>query len=223
MNKKQVFAFLGDQDPDTLLAFLEAAYKEMNTEQRRAVFGKALKKSKPSPVDGESLLADVKEFHRESRAGVYYEPFDINSKNYMDVPEETNAWFERVGDLLTQSARLSEQGDHVHAVACFRIVYELIDAMEDGEEIVFADEYGTWMITVDQKKMVAAYLKSLAATATPEEYAAGALPLIRRDSFESFSKKTYAAAVRAGNNAQKAHLKAEVQRQGIRTGPRPRK
>ena len=223
MNKKQVFAFLGDQDPDTLLTFLEAAYQEMHTEQRCAVFGKALEKSKPLPVDGESLLADVKRFQSESRAGMYYEPFDINSKNYMDVPEETNAWFERVGDLLTESARLSEQGDHVHAVACFRILYELIDAMASGEEIVFADECGTWMIPVDEKQMIAAYLKSLAATATPKEYAVASLPLIRRDSFESFSKKTYTAAVRAGNNAQKAHLKAEVQRQGIRTRPRPRK
>ncbi len=223
MNKKQVFAFLEDQDSDTLLVFLEAAYKEMNTEQRRAVFGKALKKSKPLPVEGKSLLADVKEFQRESRAGEYYAPFDIDSKNYMDIPEETNAWFERVGDLLTQSARLTEQGDHVHAVACFRILYELIDAMAMGEEIVFADEYGTWMIPVDEKQTIASYLRSLAATATPEEYAAGALPLIRRDSFESFSKKTYTAAVRAADRAQKAHLKAEVQRQGIRTPPRPRK
>ncbi|HUT93821.1 MAG TPA: hypothetical protein VMY37_30440 [Thermoguttaceae bacterium] len=222
MNKKQVFAFLGEQDPDKLLTFLEAAYQEMNTEQRRAVFGKALQKSKPLPVDGESLLADVKKFRSESRAGRYYEPFDINSKNFMHIPEETNAWFERVGDLLGQSARLSEQGDHVHAVACFRILYELVDAMENGEEIVFADEYGGWMIRGDQKKMIAAYLTSLAATATPEEYAAAALPLIRRDSFESFSKKTYTAAVRAADKAQKAHLKAEVERQGIPTRPGPR-
>jgi len=223
MNKKQVFACLAEQDPDTLLEFLEAAYQEMSTDQRRAVFGKALEKSKPLAVEGESLLAEVKKFQRQSRAGKYYAPFDINSKNFMHVPEETNAWFERVGDLLTQSAQLSEQGDHVHAVACFRILYALIDAMEDGDEIVFADEYGAWMITVDEKKMIAAYFRSLAATATPEEYAAGALPLIRRDSFESFSKKTYAAAVRAADKAQKAHLQAEVERQGIRTPPRRKK
>lgn len=223
MNKKQLFAYLADQESGRLLAFLEAAYGEMDIEQRHAVFGDALEKSEPLPVDGESLLAEVEEFRRESLAGEYYAPFGINSNNFMHVPEETNAWFERVGDLLTQSAQLSEEGDHVHAVACFRILYELIDAMAMGEEIVFADECGTWMITVDEKKMIAAYFRSLAATATPEEYAAGAIPLIRRDSLESFSKKTYAAAVRAGDKPQKAHLKAEVKRQAIRTQPRRRK
>jgi hypothetical protein len=63
----------------------------------------------------------------------------------------------------------------------------------------------------------------LAATSTPEEHSAAALPLIRRDSIESFTKKTYAAAIRAADNAQKAHLKAEVRRQRVRTKPSSRK
>ncbi len=38
------------------------------------------------------------------------------------------------------------------AVQCFKLLHELIDKMEDGDEIVFADEYGTWMITGDEKR-----------------------------------------------------------------------
>ena len=89
--------------------------------------------------------------------------------------------------------------------------------MGRGEEIVFADEYGTWMIPVDERKIIAAYLASLAAISTPDQYAAAALPLVRRDSMESFSKKTYSAALRAANKAQKARLKAEVQPNDIPT------
>jgi len=217
MNKENVFAFLRSQKPRVLLDFLEAAYDEMNTEQRWEVFDKAVKKAKPPAVDGEALLDEVKQFQRDSLARVYYAPFDMNSKNFTHVPKETRQWFERLGDLLSEIARLSRQGDHVRAVPCFQVLYELVEAMTNGEEIVFADEYGTWMIPVDEKKIIAAYLASLAATSTPEENAAAALPLVRRDSIESFSKETYSAALRAANKTQKAHLKAEVERQRIPT------
>ena len=70
-------------------------------------------------------------------------------------------------------------------------------------QIVFADEYGTWMIPVDEKQTIGAYLVSLAAISTPEPYAAAAMPLIRRDSFESFTKRTYAAAIRAADKARR--------------------
>ena len=67
----------------------------------------------------------------------------------MHIPEETEEWFERLGDLLKASSQLTARGDHLHAVACFGILYELIDAMEGGEEIVFADEIDkscTWLL-----------------------------------------------------------------------------
>jgi len=222
MNKKHLFAFLEDQDSPTLLRFLGAAYEAMNTDQRHAVFGRTLKKTKPPPVHGQSLLKEVKQFQRDSLAGKYYAPFDINSKNYTHIPEETNAWFERMGDLLAGSVRLSQQGDHVHAVACFRILYELVEAMESGQEIVFADECGDWMIPGEPKPTIAAYLTSLAASATPEEYAAAAIPFIREDSLRSSSHKTYDTAIRTANKTQKAHLKSEVQRLKIPTKPRSR-
>ena len=217
MNKERLFEFLAGQDSEVLMEILEAAYDEMNTGQRCAVFGEAMGKAKPATIDGETLLEDVEEFQRDSVAGKYYAPFDINSKNFTHVPEETQAWFDRLGDLLTDSSQLSGQGDHVHAVACFRVLYELVDAMASGDEIVFADEYGTWMIPVDEKTVIAAYLASLAVTTTPQEYAAAVLPLVRRDSMESFSKKTYASAMRAADKEQKACLKEEVQRHGVRT------
>lgn len=78
-------------------------------------------------------------------------------------------------------------------------------------------------VPVDEKQTIGAYLVSLAAISTPEQYAAAAMPLIRRDSFESFTNKTYAAAIRAADKAQKAHLKAEAARLGVQTTLRRRK
>jgi hypothetical protein len=34
-----------------------------------------------TPVDGKELLHEIKRFQRESLAGTYYAPFNMNSKN----------------------------------------------------------------------------------------------------------------------------------------------
>ena len=36
--------------------------------------------------------------------------------------------FEEIGDYLKASLQLTAQGNHLHAVACFGMLYELIDA-----------------------------------------------------------------------------------------------
>lgn len=219
MDKIRMFKFLADEEPAVLLDLLGKAYDEMDYDQRQYVFGKYVRELPPAPVDGEVLLDRVKGFRSDSLAGVYYAPFAINSKNWTHVPEETKEWFGEIGGLLKASAQLTEQGDHLHAVACFDVLYELIDAMESGEEIVFADEYGSWMIPGDEKEFIAAYMTSLAETASPEEFAETVAPLVRRDSYHSFATKTYPSAIRAANEAQRAALEAEIERREIRTGP----
>ena len=126
----------------------------MDTNQRHDVFGKIIKDVPSSTVDGEDLLSTIEIFYKSSLAGHYYAPFDINSKNFSDIPEETEEWFEEIGDHLEDSSRLTDQGDHRMAVKCFKLLHELIDKMEDGDEVVFADEYGTWIITGDEKRFV---------------------------------------------------------------------
>ena len=99
MNKTQLFEFLETCDPSALLSLLSAAYDAMGRDQRRAVFGRLAKTQPSAQVDGEVLLGEVDDFRRESLAGVFYTPFDIDSKNWTHVPEETKEWFERLGDL----------------------------------------------------------------------------------------------------------------------------
>jgi len=218
MDKFALFEHLSTQEPATLLDLLGKAYDQMDHDQRRWVFGEAADSVPPQPVDGETLLSEIELFQKQSLAGSYYAPFNINSKNYMHVPEETEDWFEELSDFLKAATQLTQQGDHLHVVACFDILYKLIEAMEYGEEIVFAHEIGSWMIQGDEKEYVAAYMTSLAASATPEEFATAAASLIKRDSFQSFTTQAYPAALRVGSEAQKETLEAELQRQKIRTG-----
>jgi len=73
------------------------------------------------------------------------------------------------------------------------------------------------MIPCERKAGTAAYLTSLAATASPEEFSAVAVPLIRSDSFHSFADQVYEAARRVANKAQRAHLKVQIERLRVRT------
>jgi hypothetical protein len=219
MDKEQIFERLRKQSSASLLGVLLVAYDELNEKQRQKVFGPFAPRSKPpkpSKDDGRKLLNEIKKFHQQSFGGVYYAPFDINSKNFSHVPEETEEWFDRIGELLEASVKLTEQGEHSTAVECFTILYELIEAMSNGEEIVFADEYGSWMIHDDEKKRVKAYLTSLAAVSSAESFAATAATLIKHDSYYSFSAKTYAAARRVANKEQRVRLQEEIERQNIR-------
>ncbi len=84
----------------------------------------------------------------------------------------------------------------------YRTVVRLIDTMESGEDIVFADECGSWMIPGDEKVFVQAYVTSLAAVETPEEFTRTAVPLIQRDSYQSFATRAYTSATRAQTSSK---------------------
>ncbi len=220
MDKERLFHQLQQQDSTVLIELLDDAYEIMTTNQRRSVFSHLMTRVAPVVINGKQLLAQIQQFNQDSRAGAYYAPFNINSKNFMDIPEETETWFEHLGDFLKDSSRLTAQGEHEPAVSCFQILYQLIDAMESGEDIVFADELGSWMIPGDEKQSITAYLTSLAAIATPEQFTESALPLVRRDSYSSLMHQVYTTARKVGNPAQKKYLQAEVKRQNIRVQPK---
>jgi hypothetical protein len=217
LDEQIVFAFLAKQKKSVLLDYLRAAFGDMNARQRRAVFAGAVRGPATSAIDGGRLRKEIDEFHRDSVAGGYYAPFNINSKNFMDVPEETDEWCDRFARLVADASKLTASGQHAQAVACFAPLYKLLVALDRGEEIIFAEEAGSWMIPAEEKQWLKAYLTSLAATTTPEAFTAIALPMIARDSHQSFASRAYASARSAANPQQKAQLQAEVKRQKIRT------
>jgi hypothetical protein len=221
VDEEQVFAHLQRKKKDVLLEYLRAAYEEMSIDQRRTVFGDLAHKPAKARIDGELLWRDVEQFCRDSRARFYYAPFPINSKNFMYVPEETEEWCERFADLARDACRLTDQGDHARAVKCFAALYGLEEAVDAGEEIIFAEEAGSWMIPIEGKDWLKAYLTSLAATATPEEFTAVAAPVIASDSRHSFNDEAYASAAAVATPQQRERLDAELRRQNIRTGPGP--
>ena len=217
INKDQLFAILNRRKKTELLEILDRAFDEMPPKVQRTVFLELIQKSRPTKLDGRTLLEDVADFHAESLEGRYYKPFDINSKNFSHIPEETDEWCDRIAGLLKQTMQLTSQGDHDWAVKCFDVLFVLLGKMEEGEEIVFADEMGSWMIPIDDKEWILAYMKSLGATAEPADFAAKALPVIKRDSGQSFSGGAYTAGRKAADKEQLRALDAEILTRKVQT------
>lgn len=220
MDKDALMRRLFRQPATLWFKLLGSAYDAMDQHQREAVFGEYAAATKPNAnVDAQALLRRIKQFHGDSFAGKYYAAFNVNSRNWSHIPKSTSAWFDRLGEHHIETMELTRQGLHTDAVTGFSLLYDLVAAMEAGQEIVFADELGSWMIPVDESKVMGAYLKSLAAIATPEHYAQVTIPLIKRDARHSFSDKVYATTLRAAKAKQKAYLLAEIKRQHVETGP----
>ncbi|MGB3671822.1 MAG: hypothetical protein WA984_17050 [Phormidesmis sp.] len=220
MNEDALFKVLKRQTKATLLELLDSAYYEMNTQQRRHIFGALMEESKPAKAIAREIKKESEEFYQESIAGIYYAPFAMNSKNFSHIPEETEEWFEKLGDLLQASTQVAKQKEHKSAVESFEILYQLIEKMECGEEIIFADEYGSWMIPGNEQDFLDAYISSLADVKTPEEYTKVVIPLLKRDSYTSFCNKVYSLAVKHSSKAQESTLKAAVKEQKIKTTSR---
>jgi hypothetical protein len=123
--------------------------------------------------DGEApgcLVEAVRKFDQESRRHKYYEPFDVNWKNSNDVCKATEAWFAECERLFRACTKWAARGFHDEARAAFEAMFALVGRMNDGEDIVFfADEGGSYMLSVSWPGLLAAYSSCLAEV-EPEDF-----------------------------------------------------
>ena len=91
--------------------------------------------------------------------------------------------------------------------AGFELLFPLLRKLDEEPDdiIFFADEGGLWQVGVEWESVLPAYFRSLAALATPEEYARDATSAIR-DFADQDQKRFLGAARRAATAAQRRAL-----------------
>jgi len=192
----------------------------MHSDQRQMVFGKIMQQlintTKLKETDGDRLVQEVSDFYKSSLKGDYYEPFDIGSKNYMDIPEGTSRWCNEYGIHLDQTSQLSLQGLHHQAIKCFQLLFDLIDKLGQ-DKIIFADEVGSWMVGGNDEQAVECYIVSLAKVCSPSDFTKHMVVLLKKDSYESFKNKVFEKATAMGTKAQIACLNKEAHHLKIKT------
>jgi len=120
-----------------------------------------------------SLLTDVQRFQKASLAGEYYESFNVNSKNYMEMSAGTRAWIAEYLRVLDRCVISVKGSDPAEVGEAMDILFGLLDHIDEclDDVIFFADEGGSWQVGVDWAKVLPVWFKVLSATAEPAEYA----------------------------------------------------
>jgi hypothetical protein len=128
---------------------------------------------RPDNQAKKSLLDEVKAFQKASLASEYYQDFDVNSKNCMDMSTGTRAWIADCNRLLDRSVREAKTGEPATICEAFGIIFGLLDHIDEclDDVIFFADEAGSWQVSVDWEKVLPPWFKVLSATVDPVTYA----------------------------------------------------
>jgi len=148
-----------------------------------------------------TLLADVEAFEKASRAGEYYESFNVNSENFMEKSKGTMGWIaacRRLLDRCVEQVRTLRSAAPAEVCQAFDIIFGLLDRIDECREniIFFADEAGAWQVSVDWNRVFPPWFKVLSATVAPEEYAERITTLLEhhynygRDSMLAIARKT---------------------------------
>jgi hypothetical protein len=163
--------------------------------------GQYIKLEEITPDDGSgagkrSLRDVVAAFDAACRRGDYYVSFAVNSKNYMDTSSGTRSFIADCQRLFVRALAESADGDPVEVRFAFDTLTALLRHIDEGHDdvVFFADEGGSWQVSVDWTKVFPAWFGCLAKTAEPEEFAQVVVDAV--DQFEVFARETHLAAAR---------------------------
>ena len=162
----------------------------------------------PEGSTGKDLLETVRRFQEASERGDYYEGFDVNSKNFMEMSRGTETWIAECERLFARCAEQVSRGRHAEMREAFEILFGLLRRIDEGTDdiLFFADEGGSWLVVVAWEKVLPAWFESLVPATNPEEYAEAVVGVI--DEFDdSHRNKHLREARRVASPAQKKALR----------------
>jgi hypothetical protein len=164
-----------------------------------------------------SLLAAVKAFDKASRAGEYYEPFMVNSRNCTEQSTGTTAWIADHRRLLDRCVAEEKKGNPAEVREAFHILFGLLNCIDECncDVIFFADEAGSWQVGVDWERVLPPWFRVLSATAAPGEYARSIITLLERH-YSYGRDKMLAVARQAATPEQRKELAEAPGRQAGR-------
>lgn len=140
------------------------------------VFPEELVADAAEPTLREAVLA----FRDASMAGRFYDSFDVNSRNCMEMSAGTHRWIAECHRLLDWACSVVAQGESTDPREAFDVIIDLLGRINENPDaiIFFADEAGAWQVGVHWEKVLPAYFRVLAATAKPMGYARTVLDVI---------------------------------------------
>ncbi len=166
---------------------------------------------KVEELSEQSLLEEVEDFHSDSLDGLYYEDFEVNSKNFMERSRGTMNWIAQYNRLMKRCQKESSKGKPEEICQAFERLFNLLEEIDECRDdiIFFADEAGSWQVGVEWDEVLPCYFKILGAVAEPVEYAEGVIKLVKSHA-DYDSDKYFKLALELSKSPQKKVLKARL-------------
>ena len=162
----------------------------------------------PEDSSARDLLEAVSRFQAASERGDYYDGFDVNSKNFMEMSRGTETWIAECERLYDRCVEQVSRGGYAEMREALEILFGLLRRIDEGTDdiLFFADEGGSWLVVVAWEKVLPAWFESLVPATNPEEYAEAVVGVI--DEFDdSHRNKHLREARRVASPAQKKALR----------------
>ena len=167
-----------------------------------------VKELRPDAAGTRNLLAEVRAFEAGSRAGEYYESFNVNSKNYLDRSAGTRAFIADCNRLLARCVAQAPKGDPAAVREAIELILGLLRYIDEGHDdvVFFADEGGSWQVGVDWPTVLPGWFVCLSRTTEPDEYARLVVKVV--DEFDRHDRRKHLAnARRLANTSQRKALR----------------
>ncbi len=161
----------------------------------------------PDDPGTKNLLAEVRAFDTASRAGKYYESFNVNLKNFMDKSTGTRAFIADSNRILDRCVAQVSKGDAAEIRETIELILGVLRYVDECHDdvVFFADEGGSWQVGVDWAKVLPAWFACLSRTTEPDEYARRVVEVV--DEFDKHDRgKQLSAARRIGAPSQRKAL-----------------
>ena len=109
------------------------------------------------------VLRAIREFHRESMAGRYYQSFNVNSRNSTEKSRGTEIFIADHSRLVEACLRAERSGDLETAAEGLELLVALMREIDRCERdiVFFADEAGSWQVGVLWDRVLPAWFRSL--------------------------------------------------------------
>lgn len=170
LDRQQLRQALGRLDQADLLDFLDEIMALVPDSELRDIGCRYV--DLPQGLTSANLLAEVRSFDAASRAGDFYEDFAVNSRNFSELSSGTQCWIDECERLYRRIVAELPKLPPEDTREMLGLIIGLLHEVDDDNDIAFwADEGGSWQVGIDWKELVTYWLKALAATAAPTDYA----------------------------------------------------
>jgi len=109
-----------------------------------------------------------------------------------------------IADLFKKTIELNLHKEHALAVECFDMLYYLQENMCD--EIIYADELGSWMIPIKQSVVIPKYIESISKVCKPEEYKERIKLVMNIDAHDYQKSKIFDKAIEVASREQRKSI-----------------